>query len=98
MVLCIGHFRNGKPCKHNAKYGEFCGIHKLKEKKIELDKESKSILRKFFMSWRESIMSEKQLEELYDEFCLERDWAYKNNFESEYWCWNCKFGKDCRFH
>lgn len=98
MVLCIGHFRNGKPCKHNAKYGEFCGIHKLKEKKIELDEESKNILRTYFMSWRLSVMTEKQIEELYEEFLLERNWAYKNNFESVYWCWNCKIGKSCQFH
>lgn len=80
-----------------------CKVSNIKTKmeltnQFKLYEKNTSILRKFFMSWREQVMSEERLNDLYDEFLLERNWAYKNNFESEYWCWTCKFGKDCQFH
>jgi hypothetical protein len=31
MVLCIGTFAWGKPCRYNAKFGQFCGRHCQKE-------------------------------------------------------------------
>lgn len=65
---------------------------------LAFDKTKMNILRTLFMSWREQAMDKKQMDELYEEFLLERNWAHKNNFEPEYWCWTCKFGKPCQFH
>jgi hypothetical protein len=31
MVLCIGVYSYGSPCRNNAKFGQFCGLHCEKE-------------------------------------------------------------------
>jgi len=36
MSICIGITKSGSQCTHKSKFGEFCGMHKPKVKKLAI--------------------------------------------------------------
>jgi len=56
-------------------------------------------VRYYFDIWKQKVQTIKKEEwtHLHQEELEEQEYAFQNNMDSIYWCWNCKYG-DCDVH